>query len=96
MSITRSCVQSALPRTSCVQLYASPFAYRHLNGRDVTRRMKDNDMSNDIEHYRDPSDKMVALYLANNDGDELTDALVAALEDAFRILRDEISGETMH
>lgn len=53
-------------------------------------------MSNDIEHYRDPSDKMVALYLANNDGDVLTDVLVAALEDAFRILRDEISGETMH
>jgi hypothetical protein len=58
--------------------------------------MKDNDMSNDIEQYRDPSDSMVALYLASNDGDELTDALVAALEDAFRILSDEIYGETMH
>ncbi|HEV7307131.1 hypothetical protein [Ensifer sp.] len=53
-------------------------------------------MSNDIEQYRDPSDSMVALYLASNDGDELTDALVAALEDAFRILSDEIYGETMH
>ncbi|HEV7317620.1 MAG TPA: hypothetical protein VGO04_03295 [Ensifer sp.] len=53
-------------------------------------------MSNDIEHYRDPSDQMVALYLSSNDGDELTDVLVAALEDAFRILNDEFAGETMH
>lgn len=53
-------------------------------------------MSNDVEHYRDPTDSMVALYLMNNDGDELTDILVAALEDAFRILHDEVAGETMH
>ncbi|MDP9631863.1 UNVERIFIED_ORG: phosphorylcholine metabolism protein LicD [Ensifer adhaerens] len=53
-------------------------------------------MSNDIEHYTDPQDSAVALYLTNNDGEELTNVLVAALEDAFRILRDEVSGETMH
>ncbi|WP_167590803.1 MULTISPECIES: hypothetical protein [unclassified Ensifer] len=53
-------------------------------------------MSNDVEHYADPQDKAVALFLMNNDGEELTNVLVAALEDAFRILRDEISGETMH
>ncbi len=49
-------------------------------------------MSNDIEHYTDPQDSAVALYLTNNDGEELTNVLVAALEDAFRILRDEVSG----
>ncbi|WP_457581599.1 hypothetical protein [Ensifer canadensis] len=53
-------------------------------------------MSNDIEHYTDPQDKAVALFLTHNDGEELTNVLVAALEDAFRILRDEVSGETMH
>ncbi|WP_139812565.1 hypothetical protein [Ensifer aridi] len=46
-------------------------------------------MSNDVGS--DPRDSMVALYLMNNDGDELTDILVAALEDAFRILKDEWS-----
>lgn len=53
-------------------------------------------MSNDVEHYSDPKDATVALFLTNNDGDELTNVLVAALEDAFRILRDEVAGETMH
>ncbi|MDK1490857.1 hypothetical protein QN219_12375 [Sinorhizobium sp. 7-81] len=53
-------------------------------------------MSNDIEHYSDPEDATVALFLMNNDGDELTDILVAALEDAFRILDEDWMSQTMH
>ncbi|WEX88917.1 hypothetical protein PZN02_001445 [Sinorhizobium garamanticum] len=46
-------------------------------------------MSNDVQHYSDPQDAALALLLANNRGDELTDILVAALEDAFRILDED-------
>ncbi|AFL54123.1 hypothetical protein ABIE78_006245 [Sinorhizobium fredii] len=51
-------------------------------------------MSDTIEHYSDPQDARVALYLMDNDGDELTDILVAALEHAFRILGED--AQTMH
>ncbi|MFC3075467.1 hypothetical protein [Shinella pollutisoli] len=53
-------------------------------------------MSNDIEHYSDPDNTAVALYLLENDSDELTDILVAALDEAFRILEDEIGSATVH
>jgi hypothetical protein len=54
-------------------------------------------MSNDIEHYSDPDNGTVALYLLENDSsDELTDILVAALDEAFRILDDEFSSATVH
>ncbi|APG92782.1 hypothetical protein [Sinorhizobium americanum] len=53
-------------------------------------------MSDIVEHYSDPQDASLALYLIENDGDELTDILVAALEDAFRILREDWSSQTMH
>jgi len=51
-------------------------------------------MSNDVEHYSDPQAAMIAQFLMHNDGDELTDILVAALEDAFRILDEEF--QTIH
>lgn len=51
-------------------------------------------MSDDVEHYSDPQDATVAQFLMNNDGDELIDILVAALEDAFRILGEDF--QTMH
>jgi hypothetical protein len=60
------------------------------------RRRKDDSMSDDVERYGDPQDATVALYLMNNDGGELTDVLVAALEDAFRILNEEWSSRSMH
>jgi hypothetical protein len=60
------------------------------------RRRKDDSMSDDVERYSDPQDATVALYLMNNDGSELTDVLVAALEDAFRILKEEWSSRSMH
>lgn len=53
-------------------------------------------MSDDVERYSDPQDTTVALYLMNNDGGELTDVLVAALEEAFRILKEEWPGRSMH
>ncbi|UPA23765.1 hypothetical protein [Shinella oryzae] len=53
-------------------------------------------MSNDLEHYSDPDDTAVALFLLENEADELTDILVAALSEAFRILEDEISPATVH
>ncbi|WEX77241.1 hypothetical protein PYH37_005631 [Sinorhizobium numidicum] len=53
-------------------------------------------MSNDVEHYSDPQDSAVALFLMHNDGDELTDILVAALEDALRILGDDATFPTKH
>ena len=56
----------------------------------------DNDMSNDLEHYSDLDNTAVALFLLENEADELTDILVAALSEAFRILEDEISPATVH
>ncbi|ACP26929.1 hypothetical protein NGR_c31960 [Sinorhizobium fredii NGR234] len=53
-------------------------------------------MSDIVEHYSDPQDASIALYLMDNDGDELTDLLVAALEDAFRILGEDWASQTMH
>jgi len=54
-------------------------------------------MSNDIELYSDPDNTAVALYLLENDSaDELTDILVAALDEAFRILDDEFASTTVH
>ncbi|WFU47295.1 hypothetical protein [Sinorhizobium terangae] len=53
-------------------------------------------MSNDVQHYSDPQDAALALLLANNRGDELTDILVAALEDAFRILDEDGASEAVH
>lgn len=55
-----------------------------------------NDMSNDLERYSDPDNATVALFLLENDADELTDILVAALDEAFRILDDEASSTTLH
>ena len=71
-------------------------SYGRANSRNVTRRRKDDAVSNDIEHYSDPQDATVARFLMNNNGDELTDTLVAALEDAFRILKKEWASRAMH
>ena len=53
-------------------------------------------MSNDLERYSDPDNATVALFLLENDADELTDILVAALDEAFRILEGEASPTTVH
>ena len=53
-------------------------------------------MSDDLERYSDPDNATVALFLLENDTDELTDILVAALDEAFRILADEAPPATFH
>ncbi|WP_331372501.1 hypothetical protein [Sinorhizobium chiapasense] len=53
-------------------------------------------MSHDVQHYSDPQDAALALILASNRGDELTDILVAALEDAFRILDEDWVSQARH
>ena len=53
-------------------------------------------MSNDLERYSDPDNATVALYLLENDADELTDILVAALDEAFRILDGDAGSQTVH
>lgn len=42
------------------------------------------------------SEETLAIFLESNEVDALTDILVQSLEDALRILRDEINGETIH
>ncbi|MET0748877.1 MAG: hypothetical protein ABWY49_11875 [Rhizobium sp.] len=53
-------------------------------------------MSNETDTYRDPQDATVAMFLMDNDSDKLTDILVAALSEAFRILGDDIPSERIH
>lgn len=47
-------------------------------------------MSNIIEYSGEPSDAAIALFLQDENGDKLTDILVDALDEAFRILSDEL------
>lgn len=53
-------------------------------------------MSNETDTYRDPQDSTVALFLMENDADKLTDILVAALSEAFRILGDDVPSDSIH
>jgi hypothetical protein len=57
-------------------------------------QIEDNDMSNETTHQ--PSEQSLALFLQDNDADKLTDILVEALYEAFRILEDEVRPETFH
>ncbi|WP_426229352.1 hypothetical protein [Pararhizobium sp. DWP3-4] len=47
-------------------------------------------MSNIIEYSAEPSDAAIAMFLQDENGDKLTDILVDALDEAFRILSDEL------
>jgi len=53
-------------------------------------------MSNENNGFGQPSEQALALFLQENDGDKLTDILVEALYEAFRILEIEIRPETFH
>ncbi len=50
----------------------------------------------DMEQQMDTQEAALALYLEENDGDRLTDILVAALDDALRLMREDIGRETLH
>jgi hypothetical protein len=58
-------------------------------------QIEDNDMSNETNTHQ-PSEQSLALFLQDNDADKLTDILVEALYEAFRILEDEVRPETFH
>ncbi len=53
-------------------------------------------MSNEYSSISQPSEQSIALFLQENDGDQLTDLLVEALYEAFRILEDELKPDTLH
>jgi hypothetical protein len=61
----------------------------------IPAQIEDNDMSNEANGHQ-PSEQSLALFLQDNDADKLTDILVEALYEAFRILEDEVRPETFH
>lgn len=52
-----------------------------------------NDMENSM---MDNQDVALALFLEHNDADQLTDILVAALDDALRLLQEDVARDTLH
>ncbi|CLQ43773.1 Uncharacterised protein [Mycobacterium tuberculosis] len=53
-------------------------------------------MSNEHSNFNQPSEQAIALFLQENDGDKLTDILVEALYEAFRIMEDDLNPGTLH
>ncbi|CDM58499.1 MULTISPECIES: hypothetical protein [Rhizobium] len=53
-------------------------------------------MSNEIERFFELQDEATKAAFVESRGDELTDILVAALEDVFAILADDDVRETIH
>ncbi|WP_434710653.1 hypothetical protein NMA58_13830 [Rhizobium sp. YTUHZ045] len=53
-------------------------------------------MSNEIERFLERQDEAVSALFLENNGDELTDILVAALEEALEILVEAAPAETLH
>ncbi|WP_275788202.1 hypothetical protein [Pararhizobium gei] len=53
-------------------------------------------MSDILDHSGQPRDAAIALFLQNDNGDRLTDILVDALDEAFRILADEMTDRSMN
>lgn len=48
-------------------------------------------MSNTVEYSQTSQDAAIALFLQDDNGDKLTDILVDALDEAFRILHEELA-----
>ncbi|MFS8145698.1 hypothetical protein [Rhizobium sp. BR 249] len=53
-------------------------------------------MSNEIEQFLERQDEAVSMRFLENKSDELTDILVAALEEAFEVLLEAAPAETIH
>lgn len=62
---------------------------------DDPRRRKGHDMK-DMEQQMDAQEAALAIYLEQNDTDQLTDILVAALDDALRLMQEDFFRETLH
>jgi hypothetical protein len=54
------------------------------------------DMSIEIERFFEMQDEATKVAFIENRGDELTDILVASLEETLSILAGEIQPETVH
>lgn len=50
----------------------------------------------DMEQQMDAQEAALAIYLEQNDTDQLTDILVAALDDALRLMQEDFFRETLH
>ncbi|WP_176526684.1 hypothetical protein [Rhizobium subbaraonis] len=59
-------------------------------------RRKDDMMSEDVRHDGEVCNETLALLIEGGSGDVLTDLLVSALQDAFRILVDEMPTDAYH
>ena len=53
-------------------------------------------MSNTVEYTPASQDAAIALFLQDDNGDRLTDILVDALDEAFRILNEELQGVSLN
>ncbi|WP_099050734.1 hypothetical protein [Pararhizobium polonicum] len=53
-------------------------------------------MSNTTEYSGNPQDTAIALFLQDENADKLTDILVDALDDAFRILSEELATRSLN
>jgi hypothetical protein len=53
-------------------------------------------VSRDLDLPSAISEQALGLFLEDNDLEALTDILVESLEEALRILQDEIRGESLH
>jgi hypothetical protein len=51
---------------------------------------------NDMENQMDLQESAIALFLEKNDPDQLIDILVSALDDALRLLQEDVARETIH
>jgi hypothetical protein len=48
------------------------------------------------DYAANSQDAMIALFLQDGDGDKLTDILVDALDEAFRILSEELRSPSLN
>lgn len=51
---------------------------------------------NELDGQMELRDTAIALFLEENDLDQITDILVAALDDALRLMAEEIAQDTVH
>ncbi|MBY5318409.1 hypothetical protein GR210_29325 [Rhizobium leguminosarum] len=72
------------------------FTLASSHSRDDPVKKRTDDMSNEIERFFEHQDEAVSALFLENKGDELTDILVAALEEAFEILLEAAPAETVH
>ncbi|MBT9370103.1 hypothetical protein [Rhizobium sp. CSW-27] len=51
---------------------------------------------NEMDGQMELQDAAIALFLEENDLDQITDILVAALDDALRLMFEDIAQDTVH